>query len=101
HLKMKKYIELFLNRAPKLKTVLETGLAENNFEEIASQAHAFKVSLMMMGMEDAKQIALKLEADCRLETKDNENIRLNTLELIRKISEATNELKQIISTFTV
>jgi len=101
HLKMKKYIELFLNRAPKLKTALETGLAENNFEEIASQAHGFKVSLMMMGMEDAKQIALKLEADCRLETKDNENIRLNTLELIRRISEATNELKQNISNFTV
>lgn len=101
HLKMKKYIDLFLNRAPKLNTALETELAENNFEEIASQAHGFKVSLMMMGMEDAKQIALKLEADCRLATKDVENIRLNTLELIRRISEAINELKQNISNFTV
>ncbi len=63
--RMKKYIGMYLNAAPMLIEKIKTGLAENNFEEIANQVHAARTKLVMMGMENSKNLSVQIEKDCR------------------------------------
>ena len=63
--RMKKYIGMYLNAAPLLIEKIKTGLAENNFEEIANQVHAARTKLVMMGMENSKNLSVQIEKACR------------------------------------
>jgi len=94
--KMQKYINIFLKRAPLLTDMLTTALAENNFEEIATQVHAFKPTLMMMGMSEVKELAVEIETHCREDDGKKEVIQ-DTTELIRLIGVAANELKNMVN----
>src|SRR5690606_29468845 len=91
--KMQKYINIFLESVPVFTQKLETALDENNYEEIASQVHGFKTKFVMMGMDMAKELAVQLEADCRMKNSDQDFIHKNTLQLICFISDAAEELK--------
>lgn len=97
--KMQKYINIVLDSIPAFVEKLNTAQSENNFEEIASQVHAFKTKFVMMGMEEAKLLAAQLELDCRSENPEQRAIDKNTKALIRIILTAEKELKNK-NTFT-
>ena len=65
---MQKYIDMFLASAPSLIENLKASLNNNDCHEIASQAHGHKAKLIMMGMNEAKELAAKIEMQCRQET---------------------------------
>ncbi len=66
--RIKKYINIFLQSSPLLTEKLNAALKENNFEDIASRVHGFKTKCIMMGMDDAKELAVSIEYQCRKET---------------------------------
>ena len=92
-IRMKKYIGMFLDAAPGLIEKINAALSKNDFEEIASQVHAYKTKWIMMGMKEAKDLALKIEKLCR-ETPVNGFVKQNVSVLTGQIKEAVNELKK-------
>ncbi len=92
-LKMNKYIGIFLDTAPALIINLEKALSENNFKEIATQIHGFKIKWVMMGMGEASDLALKIETGCRQKKPEFSEIKANTTTLINLVNVASGELK--------
>lgn len=92
--KMQKYINIFLKGAPDIITRLQTALSENNYERIASQAHASKPTFMMMGMHEANDLAKELEIMCRSEHPQQDIVQKNTKILIQIVQGATEELSK-------
>ena len=78
---MQKYITMFTASAPILIKKLTTALLNNDFEEIANQVHGYKTKWIMMGMNDARDLALKIEMECRKETPDNVQIINSIMEV--------------------
>lgn len=74
---------------------LKEALKENNFEEVANQVHGFKTKWIMMGMDEARELAIALELQCRKPTPDNALIHSNAGELLKYIKNATQELKNM------
>jgi HPt (histidine-containing phosphotransfer) domain-containing protein len=90
--RMRKYINMFLDSSPKLINKVNSAADVNDYEEIANQVHGFKTNWIMMGMREAKELALKIEQGCRQnsdKTMIDENIKL----LILQIRQAISELK--------
>lgn len=90
--RMKKYTGMFLDTAPLLINNLNDALAKNDLKEIATQVHSYKTKWIMMGMNESKDLALKIEKQCRDNTNGsaiNENIRV----LIKQIETAVKEVK--------
>ena len=48
----------------------------------------------MMGMDDAKELAVSIELQCRKETPDHASININALKLIAFVEQAAVELRQ-------
>ncbi|MEI6061213.1 MAG: ATP-binding protein [Bacteroidota bacterium] len=95
--RMRKYIHMFLDTAPVLTEKVTSALASGDYGEIAGQVHAFKTKWIMMGMNDSKELALKIEMDCRQEIKGpflDENIQ----HLLLYIRQAMTELEIFCST---
>ena len=90
--RMNKYISMFLDTAPGLTEQITQALAQENYEEIAGQIHAYKTKWIMMGMTDAKDLALVIEQACR-ESGDTISIRKNVDSLLALIQTAVSELK--------
>ena len=78
---MQKYINMFTASAPILIKKLTTALLNIDFEEIANQVHGYKTKWIMMGMNDARDHALKIEMACRKETPDNVQIINSIMEV--------------------
>lgn len=91
-LRIKKYINIFLESALVLEKRLSEALKENNFEEIANQIHGFKTKWIMMGMDEAKELAVRIEQQCRKENPDHGWVNSQTLRLITLVQQASLEL---------
>jgi HPt (histidine-containing phosphotransfer) domain-containing protein len=50
--KMKKYIGMFLDNAPKLLSRLEQGMTQLNYEEVKIAAHSLKPQMSYMGIDE-------------------------------------------------
>jgi len=56
---------MFITSVPIVKEKIESALAQNDFLEIAAQLHGFKTKMIMLGMNESKDLAMKIEQDCR------------------------------------
>lgn len=90
--KMQKYINIFLESAPVLIDRLNIALKKDDFEEIANQVHGFKTKFVMMGMEQAKELAIKIELDCRAEHPDMAHIKNQTEQIINQTIQVSKKL---------
>ena len=88
---MRKYIALFTSTVPDLVKRLDTALSEKDFAEIANQVHSYKTKWIMMGMKETKDLALKIELQCREES-PSESVKENISRLIAQIQTAASEL---------
>lgn len=59
--KQRKYIQLFLENAPKLVQQLQEGLAQNDFSQVKIAAHSLKTQLNYMGVKEELSKAQQLE----------------------------------------
>ena len=91
--RMQKYITLFVNAAPDRIAKLRLANSKNDFEEIASQVHGYKTSLMMMGMHESKDLASHIERQCRAPMRES-SIQGNVTKLIIHLQDATEELNR-------
>lgn len=91
--KTQKYIQIFLNSVPIFISKLNIAIADFDAVEIAAQVHGFKTKFVMMGMDEAKSIAIQLEADCRAEPSEQIAILTATTTLKEMILAAEKELK--------
>ncbi|HMG14517.1 MAG TPA: two-component regulator propeller domain-containing protein, partial [Saprospiraceae bacterium] len=89
--KIQKYISMFLNAAPALIEKINTALAENDCEEIASQVHGFKTKWIMMGMKESQSLAVNIEIQCRKNV-FNQELKENIEALLSQINRAMIEL---------
>ncbi|MFZ4572672.1 MAG: Hpt domain-containing protein [Bacteroidales bacterium] len=92
HLRMKKYIGMFLDAGPGFREKLLTALESANYTEIATQIHGFKTKWVMMGMHETKILADNIEKQCREEYSLNK-VTANVIKLLRQIELATSELQ--------
>jgi HPt (histidine-containing phosphotransfer) domain-containing protein len=63
--RINKYINLFLSSAIGFRQKMNTALQAKDWVELANQAHAFRSTATMMGMNNSKLLLAKLEEDCR------------------------------------
>ncbi|GBL34758.1 hybrid signal transduction histidine kinase K [Filimonas sp.] len=63
--RMKKYIGMFTSSTPAFLEKMENALSTGNYEEIANQVHAARTKLVMMGMEESKELSIQIEKACR------------------------------------
>jgi len=90
--KMNKYIGMFTSTAPALIERVKTALSANDLRDIADQVHGFKTKWIMMGMTNTKDLAMKLEAECRGDA-NLESITRDAQLLIEYIQRALVELE--------
>lgn len=57
--------------------------------------NGFKTKFIMMGMNEAKDVAAKIELDCRKDFPDYSSVKKETTKLMSIISEAINEIKKV------
>jgi CheY-like chemotaxis protein/HPt (histidine-containing phosphotransfer) domain-containing protein len=93
--RMMKYINMFTESAPELITNLESALTDNDYEEIANQVHGFKTRWIMMGMNESKDLAMKIEQECRHQVPGPSVVSDISL-LIAQVNTAALELNQSI-----
>jgi signal transduction histidine kinase/DNA-binding NarL/FixJ family response regulator len=63
--KMKKYINMYLKAIPIFTDRIEEALKTQNNQEIGSQAHALKSKMLMMGMNQSRDLAQAIELQCK------------------------------------
>ena len=85
---------MFLDSAPSLIEKIYLALEKNDLIEIANQIHGYKTKWIMMGMEESKDLAIKIEKQCREEMPDTSVIK-NIGLLIDQVNSAINELMKI------
>jgi HPt (histidine-containing phosphotransfer) domain-containing protein len=59
--KQKKYIQIFLQNAPKLLEQIEQGLVDKNYESIKIAAHSLKTQLNYMGVKEELSHIFEIE----------------------------------------
>ena len=89
--RMKKYIRMYLDTAPVLIQKITDLLEQANYAEIASQIHAYKTKWIMMGMNDARDLALSVEQQCKHDTPPPE-VKENVERLLFYVRKAAGEL---------
>ena len=89
---MQKYIKMFLDSAPALIEKVNAAITINDFEEIANQVHGYKTKWIMMGMTDAKELALRIEQECRQDLR-GPSLERDIEMLILQIRQAMTELQ--------
>ena len=94
-LRMKKYINIFLESSPMLIEKLNAALKENDFELIADQIHSFKTKWIMMGMMETKDLAHEIEQQLRNGSVDMTITKENVVKLLDHIRAAMEELTEI------
>jgi CheY-like chemotaxis protein/HPt (histidine-containing phosphotransfer) domain-containing protein len=93
--KVRKYINLFLQSAPMLIKNLTSSLHNNNYTVIANQLHGFKMKWLMMGMQEAHELAQEIEDECREEKVDGLFVTKETTQLMKLIKSAIQELRNL------
>ena len=87
---------MYISTAPGLIGSINQSLQKNDLTEIANQIHGFKTKWIMMGMNESRDLALKIEQQCR-EGNHVEILNTNIRLLISHIEKASEELKVIVS----
>ena len=92
--KMKKYIGMFLDNAPKLLSRLELGMTQLNYEEVKIAAHSLKPQMSYMGIDEELSHIFMIEqlAGSQTHTEQLPNLVAN---LKRVCEEVYRELNQI------
>jgi hypothetical protein len=93
-IRMQKYIDMFLASAPYIIDYINIALNNKDYPEIAGQVHGNKTKLIMMGMNEAKDLAAKIEVQCREGINPND-LEEKVLTFIKQIEKAVTELKVI------
>ena len=93
--RMQKYINMFLSTAPVFIEKLNDALGRQDLEEIASLVHGYKSNWIMMGMNEARDLALVIEQQCKAETL-HPDLEQNTARLMGYISNAVSELETFL-----
>lgn len=93
--RMKKYINIFLTSVPSFTDTINEALAKDDLIEIANQVHGYKTKLVMMGMNDTKDISVKIERQCR-EGATKEEAKEKIMTLLAHIKQATDELAKVV-----
>ena len=91
--KMKRYIGMYVNSVPGFVEKIQIGLKNKDRQEIATQVHAFKSKMMMMGMRNTNSLAVKLELLCA-EKVDDSRIEEDTKLLLEQINISVTELTE-------
>jgi two-component system sensor histidine kinase ChiS len=89
--RMQKYIGMYLDTAPLLIEGINTALTNKDYNEIATQVHGYKTKWIMMGMNESKNLALKIEQECREENQAN-GLNEKIAMLMRQVEKAIHEL---------
>jgi signal transduction histidine kinase/CheY-like chemotaxis protein/HPt (histidine-containing phosphotransfer) domain-containing protein len=92
--KMKKYIGMFLDNAPKLLSRLEQGMTQLNYEEVKIAAHSLKPQMSYMGIDEELSHIFMIEqlAGSQTHTEQLPNLVAN---LKRVCEEVYRELNHI------
>ena len=93
--RMNKYIKMFVDSGPVLVNKIEEAMNKNDHEDVANQIHAYKTRWIMMGMEDAKELALELEKEIRAGNWDD-NVQSKVKHLLTQVQKAVGELETIL-----
>ena len=90
--RMKKYIDMFLDAIPSFQQKIDKAILENDFEEMGDQVHAFRPKLVMMGMNEAQELASEIEKHCL--GKNNPNyLKEDIIMLKQQIEKMMSKLK--------
>jgi HPt (histidine-containing phosphotransfer) domain-containing protein len=89
---MQKYLDIFLKSTPVLIGKLNNALLRNDLVEIASQVHGYKTEMIMMGMNDAKELAVTIEVQCG-DGNNTGQLKDNVVKLVQQIETAIIELQ--------
>jgi HPt (histidine-containing phosphotransfer) domain-containing protein len=92
--RMQKYLSMFLQSAPVLIRKINEALVNDDLAEISSQAHGFKTELIMMGMNEAKELAVSIEIQYK-EGKEINEVKDSVLHLIHHVEQARSELQSL------
>lgn len=92
--KQKKYIQIFLQNAPKLLEQIEQGLVEKNYESIKIAAHSLKTQLNYMGVKEELSHIFEIEQLSKNAHRHDELTQL-TQQLRVVCSAAFAELEQL------
>ncbi|HMN31952.1 MAG: tetratricopeptide repeat protein [Chitinophagaceae bacterium] len=93
--KQKKYINIFLDSAPKLLAQIGIGLDEKNFENVKISAHSLKTQLKYMGVKEELSHVYELEQMASQENRQQEMQHLySNLKVV--CEKAFNELRTFI-----
>jgi HPt (histidine-containing phosphotransfer) domain-containing protein len=90
--RMQKYLNIFLKSAPAVIEKINDALMKNDLAGIVSQAHGYKTELVMMGMSEAKDLAIAIEMLYN-EGNNIDEVKDKTVKLVRHIEMAISELK--------
>lgn len=89
--KMQKYIDIFLNSAPKFITDLESLIENKDAEGIANHVHGFNTKLTMMGMKESKSRSINIENELR-DSGTTEQVSDKVKALIKDVKIGIDEL---------
>ena len=92
--RMEKYIGMFTKSAPSLLEKIQNALLQGDYEEIANQVHACRTKLVMMGMEESKELSIQIEKACR-DLTQNEKPIAHIQQLLQQVQKATEELTRL------
>ncbi|MGA3015377.1 MAG: response regulator, partial [Bacteroidales bacterium] len=90
-IRMQKYIDMFLASAPYIIDYINIALNNKDYPEIVSQVHGNKTKLVMMGMNEAKDLAAEIEVQCK-EGKSPDDMEEKVLTFVKQIEKAVMEL---------
>ncbi len=94
--RMKKYIDMFLASAPILIEKIKISVEKNDRDEIAAQMHGFKTKFLMMGMQEAQELASEIEMRC-LQGNNADAINSMLPSLVQRVEIAVNELEAFLT----
>lgn len=89
--RMQKYVDMFLASVPYIIDNLNIALNNRDWPEIAGLLHGNKTKLMMMGMNESKDLAGEIEIRCRQDT-ITDTVKIKLQNLIQQIESAKTEL---------
>lgn len=92
--KQKKYIQIFLQNAPKLLEQIEQGLVDKNYETIKIAAHSLKTQLNYMGVKEELSHIFEIEQLSKNAHRHDE-LQVLTHNLRQVCTLAFNELDQL------
>ncbi|MCX6268887.1 MAG: ATP-binding protein [Bacteroidetes bacterium] len=90
--RMQKYIDIFLASVPAFISKMQLASDAGDFREIASQMHGYRTKLLMMGMNDAKDLAEEIELQCAQQG-NPDLVILKVQKVIQQVQTADQELR--------